>query len=66
LFKNISELPDKSAEGIVKAVDTGEIADDVRNRDVIKEARAHVAEGKGDTIYIGSRYGKPKWKEPEA
>jgi hypothetical protein len=65
MYRNISELDDRSAAGILKAADEGVIASDVRNKPIIEEARALVKEGKGDFTYdIGiNREWRPSTEE---
>ena len=65
MFKNIGELEDKSAAGIVKAADAGELpAGDVRYAEIIRGARALVADGRGDVLYAGAFGRTPRWVEP--
>ena len=64
MFTNISDLDDKSAAGIVRAADKGELPDDTRYSGIISEARDLVDDGRGDLLYVGAVGGKAKWNEP--
>ena len=65
MFKNIGDLEDKSAAGIVRAANAGELpAGDVRYSGIIGEARDLVDDGRGDLLYGGTVGGKAKWVDP--
>ncbi|MGH3087044.1 MAG: hypothetical protein ACRDSJ_06960 [Rubrobacteraceae bacterium] len=60
----VSRLDDRSAAGIVAAVESGGIPDDAQYSGVIDEARTLVEEGRGDWRYIGSLGELPQWEPP--
>ncbi len=64
MFKNISDLDDRSAAGIVKAADKGGPPDDTRYSGIINQARDLVDDGRGDLLYVGAVRGQAKWDEP--
>ena len=59
MFTPISELEDRSAQGIVDAADKGRIPSDVRNEPIIKEARERVEAGRvtGYTTSVLTEFG---------
>ncbi len=63
MFKDIGELEDKSAAGIVEAADKGVIeSGNTRYSQLIQEARALVSNGEGNKILAGFLGTTPQWK----
>lgn len=60
----IGELDDRSAAGIVEAVERGRVPDDTRYFGIVSEARTLVEEGRGGWKYIGSLGELPQWEPP--
>jgi hypothetical protein len=64
VLEGISGLDDRSAEGIVRAVDDGVIPNDTPYSRIIADARTLVGEGRGGWQYIGSLGETPQWEPP--
>lgn len=60
----ISELDDRSANGIVAAIERGEVPEGSKDSRIASDARALVEEGRGDWRYIGSLGELPQWEPP--
>jgi hypothetical protein len=64
MFKNLGDLDDKTAAGIVKAADRGEVSSGGSYGNVVREARELVDTDRGDCIYTGSIGNSPQWRRP--